>query len=193
MNPGIQILQLQSQIFNQIFRLHRAVASGSLSEVKSILASGYPIDLKDQKGYTALNVASFLGNVPMSYFLIEQGASVSTKSNNGFTLLHSAAFSGNIDVTRILIQADLDVNEREDRGWTPLHIASMLGDVKMIEFFLKQGSQVNPMSRGPFGKTPLDLAVILGHEMTVNVLRTYGGQEVFTRQGKESEEKIMLL
>ena len=86
--------------------------------------------------------------------------------------LHYAVVDGDLaEVTR-LVEQNADVNAREDGGRSPLHFAAGNGFLAIAGLLLAAGAEVNAISEG---YTPLDAAIIEGHENVAHLLRLSGG------------------
>ena len=85
--------------------------------------------------------------------------------------LHYAVVDGDLaEVTR-LINLGADVNAREDGGRSPLHFAAGNGFVAIAGLLLVAGAEVDAISEG---YTPLDAAIVTGHENVAHLLRLSG-------------------
>ncbi len=87
--------------------------------------------------------------------------------------LHYAVVDSDLaEVTR-LIDLGADVNAREDGGRSPLHFAAGNGFVAIVGLLLVAGAEVNAISEG---YTPLDAALVGGHENVAHLLRLSGAE-----------------
>ena len=62
----------------------------------------------------------------------------------------------------------VNLNEMDYDGRAPVHLAAAEGHLNIIEFFIKEGLELNPKDR--WGGTPIDDAKNGGHKKIVTVL-----------------------
>ena len=60
-------------------KLHRACATGDLDLVKSLIESGYDIEISNSSGWTPLIYASRFGNLEIVNYLIYNGANIEVR------------------------------------------------------------------------------------------------------------------
>ncbi len=77
-----------------------------------LLGAGADLNMKDNDGYTALMLASFLGNTEIAKMLIDANANLNMQYKNGNTALMFAISMGNIEAVKALIEAGANPNIR---------------------------------------------------------------------------------
>jgi prolyl 4-hydroxylase len=92
-----------------------------------------------------------------------------------------AAMDG--DVEKLKIQAFMNKTklfEGDENDWQPIHVAARAGKVEVVDYLLKNGADVDAISNGGRGWTPLRIAMDeLGEEHEVcSLLRKAGGHAV---------------
>jgi len=92
--------------------LWQAAERGDLPEVKSLIAKGAEVNAKDNKGGTALMVASLNGHIEIVQALLGKGAEVNAKSNKGGTALMVASLNGHIEIVQALLSKGAEVNAK---------------------------------------------------------------------------------
>ncbi len=174
--------------------LRRAAARGRKSRVQKLIASGAPIDAKDDNGDTALHLGVLGNHAEVVDALLASGAAVDSKNKCGWTPLHRAMSA---DIASRLLRAGADPDARDSvDGSTPLRMlvdsdhgrpyvaqpgsrqgrALLLVDRarrrKLAEMLLTTGADIN--ARTDDGWTPLHGAVAAGHLDDVTFLLQKG-------------------
>lgn len=115
--------------------LLRACAEGDLSEVRSLLSSGFDVDVRG------------------SYTIVRWGEPILTPDG---TPLLAAAAAGKDAIVALLIQAGADLHASDASGCTPLHVAAALGFTRLCSRLLAAGANVHAVDAS--GDTPLHMA-----------------------------------
>ena len=107
---------------------------------------------------------------------------------SGDTPLHIAAAGGYDGVAQLLVKNGANVNAVNKEGWTPLHAASCLYSggkrrpglyASVVSTLAANRADLNRIG-GPYGQTPLHLAVLSGELEVVQAL-VAGGADVNVR------------
>ncbi|XP_034939798.1 tonsoku-like protein [Chelonus insularis] len=104
-------------------KLHVASINNNIEEVKSLLAAGHPVDVRDYCGWTPLHEASNYGYVEITELLIEHGANINDPGGSqcgNITPLHDAASCGNFAIINLLISRGADITLKTKAGETIL-------------------------------------------------------------------------
>lgn len=101
-----------------------AVFNGQEYLVEARLAAGADPDEKDERGYSALLVASRLGHWGIVDKLLSYGASANPRDKDGRSPLHHAAFEGNEEAVRRLLASGADKRLRDNAGRIPSELAA---------------------------------------------------------------------
>jgi cytohesin len=139
--------------------LEEAVAAGSLTLVRSLLAACPDVNATNFHGRTPILIASMYGQVEIVRFLVGLGADMHVTTNStgegGVNALELAAIHGHAEVVKALLQAGADPTRGE--GTTPLHSAVAKGHVEVIKVLGTNPAwlEVNISGLG----TPLHVAV----------------------------------
>lgn len=112
--------------------LHFAVMNNKFFVmVQHILESGYGIDpdVENHNGKTPLLIATQLGLIKISKYLIEKHrCNLSHREERFRTVLHVAAHEGRLAMLKYLINHQhCDPNAEDDAGRIPFHIALICG------------------------------------------------------------------
>ncbi|CAJ1964888.1 unnamed protein product [Sphenostylis stenocarpa] len=81
-----------------------------MDDVKSLEASGVPLDSKDDQGRTALHMAAANGHKDIVNYLISKGVDLNSPNEEKNTPLHWACLNGHIEVVKKLIMAGANVS-----------------------------------------------------------------------------------
>ncbi len=130
--------------------LHHAAVSqtGDVRIAQALLASGAPIEGRDQFNSTALHLAAERGHLAFVDHLLKQGkASVNPRSSNGSVALHYAVCNGHFDVANTLLVAMVS------QGMIPI-----------------SGEEAYSAFKDHAGNTPLDVAHAMGHKKIADML-----------------------
>lgn len=121
-------------------------AHGSLEDVKAILSKGEDVNLKDDKGNTALIMATKQNRPDILRLLLAHGADVNVKGESGITALAFATIEGNTELMDFLLRAGanaaLQVGPKGATS-TVLHYASTRGNKEAVALLLDHGVDVN--------------------------------------------------
>ena len=118
------------------------------------------------------------GDVKHLKLFLEAGMDVDSHDNG--TALTNAVYGNNLDAVKLLINRGADVNEAAYWG-TPLGIASYKDYYKVAEFLIKNGANVNQVSRNDM--TPLFNAVLMtGKTRIVELLLKCGADPNFKQE-----------
>lgn len=132
------------------------------------------IEKRNNKGETALHVASRLGKVDAVIDLLKQGANTNTKDNAGWTPLHEAVQNGRLDLVKLLLQYNTLIDVPGQGNETPLHEAVRYNYPQIAEELVKNGANIK--ARNCKGETPLELASedmkLVLEEAAENVIQT---------------------
>ena len=150
----------------------KSAETNNRTAVGLYLGAGFPVDLKDERGWTPLMISSFNGNEEIAELLIRSGADVHIKDNGGYSPIHWAAYNGYANVIKLLIIRDAEVNARNQHGWTALLQAATRGHLSACGILIAGGANVNLPSND--GWTPLHKASANGHLEVAKLLLSLG-------------------
>ena len=136
---------------------------------KLLLDNHANIDIRDQKGKTALQYAAANGFVELVEALLDKGAYVHARNQAGATALHYAAMQDNLKIAELLLEKEAYIEERDSTGSTPLHYAAMHGKKEITELFLDRGANIEAREDDT-GFTPLHHAVTEGKIEIIKLL-----------------------
>ncbi|CAN0372505.1 unnamed protein product, partial [Hapterophycus canaliculatus] len=172
-------------------RLHRAAASGSVSKVKALLASGLvDINGRDPAGNTPL-VYAIKEHPRVVATLLDAGADANVPNDSGATSLHWTAMLGQPRTAQMLIEAGALLEVTDGCGCTPLQLAGEGGHAEVIRALVDAGANIN--SRSSLGETALYSAAYLGNvDATKELLRANANPLLGTVSGAGETEVVRL-
>ena len=133
-------------------------------EVKSF------INAKNDKGFTALHYASFLGDIFSIKLLLKNGADVFAKTNAGFSVIHFSSQSNKLTpIFYLVTKYKMNINIKDNKGNTCLHIACFYNSNKIIDYLLSQ-KNIKINEKNNEGYTPLHFCVLSNNERALKKL-----------------------
>ena len=190
----IMILNLQNEIkelknakkFKPIIKkpdiFHGTIhAAANYAHIPSIqwLIEKEKVDINEQndKGETALYIASDDNCPYIVEYLLEHGANPNIPNNRDWTPLLKAIEHGYFDITKSLVENGADVNFRCKNGHTILHTAALNHRIEIIKYLFEHGVEKSLNAKRNDGNTPLDYALRSTMEdgpETISFLRSKG-------------------
>ncbi|HCO92999.1 MAG TPA: hypothetical protein DIU00_03460 [Phycisphaerales bacterium] len=141
--------------------LYKAACTGDSKRLQSLIEGGADINVRGERGYTALHWAAKENNKKAAELLLAAEADVNVRtSENGWTPLHVSVMQSNKDVAELLIAKGADPDaENGNNGLTPLLVTQKTGDMDFAEFIVDKGAIVGIKGEGT---TPLHYAAKAG-------------------------------
>ena len=123
--------------------LFEAARIGDDNIIREFAASHYDLNVRDEKGYTALILAAYHGHSSTVDLLIKNKADPCAKDNNGNTALMGALFKGELSIARKLTTADCDPDLRNNAGQTAAMYAALFGRLEILQQLKDRGANIN--------------------------------------------------
>jgi uncharacterized protein len=123
--------------------LAKAVNTGDLQTVRTLIKSGTDVNARSGDGSTPLLWAAHAGNLDIARALIAAKASLDAANDFGVTPLLEASRSGNAPMVDLLLRAGADPKRSHPEGETPLLSAARAGSVPTVRLLLARGADVN--------------------------------------------------
>jgi len=148
--------------------LYKAACTGDRKRLQSLIESGTDINVRGERGYTALHWAARENQNEAGELLLDAGADVNARTGeNGWTPLHIAVLQSNKDVAELLIAGGADVDAQNHNNWlTPLLITK--GEISFAEFLIAKGASVD--TKDEWGCTPIHRAAMAGDTTFADLL-----------------------
>ncbi|XP_012920592.1 E3 ubiquitin-protein ligase MIB2 isoform X2 [Heterocephalus glaber] len=117
------------------------------------------VDTRNQ-GRTALQVATYLGQLELVHLLLQAQADVDLLDEEGNTALHYAALGNQPEAARVLLSAGCGANALNGTRSTALHVAVQRGFLEVVRVLCERGCDVNLPDA--HADTPLHSAISAG-------------------------------
>lgn len=152
-----------------------ASVSANASVVQLLLDWGVDLEIKDDRGLTALSHA-VMGRSTESVIqlLLEKGADINTKDNASRGVVFYAASENRYNNLTVLFTSTniRDIHHPDLYGRTPLHVAATRGHLQSVLTLLKSDG-VDREAQDEFSCTPLSDAVVRKRSDVVKALETF--------------------
>lgn len=154
--------------------LYLLVLDGRLDMAVLLIGKGgVPLESRDSEGRTALQVASWQGNVEIVDLLLKHGANPNAQDAEGRPPMHSVAWTGNSKVGHRLLEANgVNIDLACHQGATALSIAAQEGHANIVKMLLEKGANPNHIDK--YGRSLVKVAGKHGHFNIVRILESYG-------------------
>lgn len=110
-----------------------AAKVGNIEVLQEFLKHGFPIDIQDQSGYSALMMASYYGQKDTVKLLLQQGANRCLRDKRGHTALMGAIVKAEWSIAKQLRQVDCDVNAAKTGQLTAEQFALQFGQQQRLK------------------------------------------------------------
>jgi ankyrin repeat protein len=149
----------------------RALRSGDVRQVRTLLDKGASPNARDAAGNTPLMLVAVYGDAQTVRLLLDRGAEVNVTNAAGATPLLRAAH--NLEKTRALVAAGAEVNIRSALGNTPLMLAARPANShRAVQLLLDRGADARATNF--FGGNALMAAAAGGDARSVQLLLEHG-------------------
>jgi ankyrin repeat protein len=115
--------------------LSGAARSNDVGELARLLDAGGELEARDARGYSALMLAAYSGQLEATQYLLARGGSPNTSDAAGNSALMGAAFKGELAIVRALLAAGADLGARNDAGLDAKGFALHFGRHEVLAFF----------------------------------------------------------
>lgn len=154
--------------------LFSSVAKNDQQESLKLIKSGANPNSRDKEtGNTPIFTAVANNYLPMTNFLLDNGADPNVQNNKGNTPLIIAITSADINMIDLLIQKKANVNIANNNGDTALLWATKLKNLEMVRKLLMSGA--DPNMKNNEGVSPFLIAYNEGTPEILSLLKAAGG------------------
>ncbi|HAB43939.1 MAG TPA: hypothetical protein DCE70_10485 [Acinetobacter sp.] len=130
-------VQMTSQ--QELIDLFFAAAKIGNSEViNEFLKHGFPVDVRNQDGYTPLMMATYYGHQDIVTTLLAKGADRCARDNRDNTALMGALFKMEFAIAKQLRQVDCDAQTKKTGQKTTAEFAKVIGQEKQLQKIIKE-------------------------------------------------------
>lgn len=109
-----------------------AARAGDTNKIQELLKSGISVNDKNDKGHSALMLASYNGHYDATKLLIELGADVNSVDESSNSILMGVVFKGHAPIFELLIEGGADLDFQNAKNQTALDLAVMFGRRNLI-------------------------------------------------------------
>ena len=153
--------------------LINAAAHGDLDVVHTLLLRNVDLNVKDERGYTALSHAiEAMYEDVVDALLSHPDLDPNARGLNARPALLAYVWRDNQDRVEKLLAHGADVNARDADGDTALHGAAQTGNTEMMKRLLDKGAE--PNAKNKQGGTPLMWAAVYGNQDAAQLLLNRG-------------------
>ena len=110
-----------------------AAKIGQLEVIEEFLKHGFPVDVRNAQGYTALIMAAYYGQQATVTTLLNHGADRCARDNKGNTALMGAMFKLEWSIVKQLRKVDCDVGAAKTGQKTVAEFAKVLGQEQQLQ------------------------------------------------------------
>jgi ankyrin repeat protein len=137
-------------------RFFDAARAGDLQVLREFVHAGYPLNIRAEKGYTALILAAYHGHSDAVQALMDGGADPCAKDERGNVALTGAIFKGELAIAKTLVNAPCQVDQRNLAGQTPAMYAALFQRTDILAALREKGADMN--AKDAAGNTPNSLS-----------------------------------
>ena len=154
----------------------QAVMKGDEKKLAELINSGSAdINKQDMLGFTALNLAVYMGKGQAVKTLLIGGANPNISDIDGMTPTAHASRQKRLSLAKLLLERGANPNKPNNEGQTPLMIAAHYGHEDLAELLLHNNADIN--TKDKLGRTALIEASANGYTNIVLSLLSLGADK----------------
>jgi len=131
----------QTQYESLLAYYFAAARTDDTAVITQFVDAGIPINSFNNKGYTALMIATYHGNKSTVNTLLQLGANACLEDNRGNTALMAAIFRGEFSIAKTLVSLDCDNDHQNKAGQTAEQFAQTFGQQKVLDLLAQVNNQ----------------------------------------------------
>ncbi|XP_073456490.1 inversin [Aquarana catesbeiana] len=158
--------------------LFRACEMGHREVIYTLIKGGAKVHLVDKDGRSPLHWAALGGNANVCQILIENNINPNAQDYEGRTPLQCAAYGGYIGCMEVLMENKADPNIQDKNGRTALHWSCNNGYLDAVKLLLHYNAFPNQMESTEERYTPLDYALLGGHQEVIQFMLEHGALSI---------------
>ncbi|MEE6505669.1 hypothetical protein FKM82_005618 [Ascaphus truei] len=158
--------------------LFRACEMGHREVIHTLIKGGAKVQLVDKDGRSPLHWAALGGNANICQILIENNINPNAQDYEGRTPLQCAAYGGYIGCMEVLMENKADPNIQDKNGRTALHWSCNNGYLDAVKLLLRYNAFPNQMENNEERYTPLDYALLGGHQEVIQFMLEHGALSI---------------
>ncbi|XP_073496046.1 inversin [Phyllobates terribilis] len=158
--------------------LFRACEMGHRELISTLIKGGAKVHLVDKDGRSPLHWAALGGNANVCQILMENNINPNAQDYEGRTPLHCAAYGGYIGCMEVLMENKADPNIQDKNGRTALHWSCNNGYLDAVKLLLHYNAFPNQMESTEERYTPLDYALLGGHQEVIQFMLEHGALSI---------------
>lgn len=164
--------------FRHELRLVYGADNGDIKDVQIALKKDVNLEVRDDQGWTALQLACYRGHYDIAKLLIDSGADMESRTGHAatqHTSLMTALNYGRHDVFQLLLENGADVEAKAATGHTALLYIADQPNIDKLRIFLLTLLKFKPSfdATDKNGKTALELAKEIGNEGFLAITESY--------------------
>ncbi|UUM28270.1 ankyrin repeat domain-containing protein [Acinetobacter colistiniresistens] len=129
-NPASTTVNGSEEVIELFFS---AAKVGNTEVLQEFLKHGFPIDIQDHSGYTALMMASYYGQKEAVQLLLDQNANRCLRDKRGHTALMGAIVKAEWSIAKQLRRVDCDTHAVKTGQLTAEQFAIEFGQLKQLQ------------------------------------------------------------
>ncbi|MCO1334134.1 ankyrin repeat domain-containing protein [Microbulbifer sp. OS29] len=115
-----------------------AARVGDTQVLREFSQAGFPLELRNAKGYSALMIATYNGNAEAVDYLLQKGADACAQDRRGNTALMAAIFRAEMAIASTLLKQNCDPLQANKAGHSAEDFASVFGRDQLVQLLQQQ-------------------------------------------------------
>jgi len=144
---------VQAQLRHYFFD---AARRGDVPMLQTFVDAHYPLNSQDEKGYTALILAAYHGELAAVELLLRNGADACQQDQRGNTALMGAIFKGELRIAQRLLATACNPDQRNGAGQTAAMFAGLFQRDDLLAALQAKGADLQ--AEDPLGNSAARLA-----------------------------------